>query len=77
MGSTMLVCMDEQKTDIGGQFSAESGKPVGADRGTFDRERFDRLCKKLADGYADVSEEEGMKEIDELVWKERHKNFDT
>lgn len=57
----------------------KDGKPVAAlvDAELFARiramrERFDELTSKLAAGYADVPEEEGMAEIDALVWKERH-----
>jgi prevent-host-death family protein len=57
----------------------KDGKPVAAlvDAELFARiramrERFDELTAKLAAGYADVPEAEGMAEIDALVWKERH-----
>ncbi|MGD0680880.1 MAG: type II toxin-antitoxin system Phd/YefM family antitoxin [Terracidiphilus sp.] len=58
----------------------KDGKPVaalvGADlfariRGM--RDRFDQLCSRIAESYADVPEDEGMAEIDATVAEERHR----
>jgi len=58
----------------------KDGKPVaalvGADlfariRGM--RDRFDQLCSRVAEAYADVREDEGMAEIDATVAEERHR----
>jgi prevent-host-death family protein len=58
----------------------KDGKPVaalvGADlfariRGM--RDRFDQLCSRVAEAYADVPASEGMAEIDAAVTKERRR----
>jgi prevent-host-death family protein len=59
---------------------SKDGKPVAAlvDAELFERirrmrSRFDELTAKLAADFADVPEEEGMAEIDRLVYEERHR----
>jgi len=56
----------------------KDGKPVAAlvDARLFERirraqERFDALAARLAEGYADVPEEQGLAEIDAAVAAER------
>lgn len=36
------------------------------------RDRFDELCREIAEAYKDVPEEEGMAEIDAIVDDVRH-----
>jgi prevent-host-death family protein len=57
---------------------SKDGKPVAAlvDAELFARirrmyDRFDALSSRLAEGYRDVPEEEGLTEIDALVAEER------
>jgi prevent-host-death family protein len=59
---------------------SKDGKPVAAlvDAELFARirrmyDRFDELSSRLAEGYRDVPEEEGLTEIDALVEEERKK----
>jgi prevent-host-death family protein len=59
---------------------SKDGKPVAAlvDAELFARirrmyDRFDALSSRLAEGYRDVPEEEGLTEIDALVAEERKK----
>ena len=59
---------------------SKDGKPVAAlvDAELFERirrmrERFDELTAKLAADFADVPEEEGIAEIDRIVYEERHR----
>ena len=59
---------------------SKDGKPVAAlvDAELFARirrmyDRFDALSSRLAEGYRDVPEEEGLTEIDVLVAEERKK----
>jgi prevent-host-death family protein len=59
---------------------SKDGKPVAAlvDAELFARirrmyDRFDALSNRLAEGYRDVPEEEGLTEIDALVAEERKK----
>ncbi len=58
----------------------KDGKPVAAlvDAELFARirrmqDRFDTLCNRIAEGYADVPTEDGLAEIDALVADERAK----
>jgi prevent-host-death family protein len=58
----------------------KDGKPVAAlvDAALFERirrmqDRFDELTAKIAKGFADIPEEEGMAEIDRIVYEERHR----
>jgi len=37
------------------------------------RSRFDELSQRIAAGFADIPEEEGMAEIDRVVYEERHR----
>ncbi|SEO17393.1 prevent-host-death family protein [Nitrosospira multiformis] len=59
---------------------SKGGKPVAAlvDAELFARirrmyDRFDALSSRLAEGYRDVPEDEGLTEIDALVAEERKK----
>lgn len=59
---------------------SKDGKPVAVlvDAELFARirrmyDRFDELSSRLAEGYRDVPEEEGLTEIDALVEEERKK----
>ena len=56
----------------------KDGKPVAAlvDAALFDRirrmqERFDALSERLAEGFAELPEEQGMAEIEEAIREER------
>jgi len=37
------------------------------------RSRFDELSQRIAAGFADIPEEEGLAEIDRVVYEERHR----
>jgi prevent-host-death family protein len=59
---------------------SKDGKPVAAlvDAELFERirrmrSRFDELTQRIAAGFADIPEEEGLAEIDRVVYEERHR----
>ncbi len=59
---------------------SKDGKPVAAlvDAELFERirrmrSRFDELTARIAEGFANIPEEEGMAEIDRICYEERHR----
>jgi len=72
----MLVRVQDRKDSI---LISRDGVPVAAlvDVASFERirrmwERFDEAARKIAEGFANIPEEEGMAEIDRIVYEERH-----
>ena len=77
MEIVVVIMVREEVTEMKSDKECETvAPPVDVDliaRRQQARSRFDEICQKIAAGFADIPEEEGMAMIDRIVYEERHR----